>query len=161
LRVGKRRANTDSFGAGDRIKVFNGQTGPFSITESGGSTILAATGEGQTGSVVIDAVGLVRSENDISSTFTFGSSTVALGAPPPAWPQVVPNDEPPSPKDVWGTTGNDTISGAASRERIFAGGGDDRVTGNNGDDLIYGGGGADRLRGSTGLTASSAERETM
>jgi Ca2+-binding RTX toxin-like protein len=64
---------------------------------------------------------------------------------------VAPSDEPPSPKGVWGTTGNGTIAGAAGRERIFAGGGDDRVTGGNGDDLIYGGGGADHLQGERGF----------
>ena len=139
------------FGAGDTVTVFDGQTGPFSIIEANGSTILAGTGEGQTGSIVIDAVGLAQSENGISVTFSFGSGTVARGAAPPAWPRVAPSDEPASPKDVWGTSGNDTIAGAAGRERIFAGGGDDRVMGGNGDDLIYGGGGADHLQGERGF----------
>jgi Ca2+-binding RTX toxin-like protein len=139
------------FGTGDTLTVSNFQAGPFSVTEVNGSTILKGTGEDQTGSVVIDAVGLVRGGNDVFSTFSFGSGTVALGAAPPAWPRVAPRDEPPSPRDVWGTTGNDTIAGAAGRERIFAGGGNDRVTGGNGDDLIYGGGGADHLQGERGF----------
>ena len=139
------------FGAGDTVTVSNFQAGPFSVTEANGSTILAGTGEGQTGSIVIDAVGLARGGNDVSTTFSFGAGTVALGAAPPAWPRVAPSGEPPSPKDVWGTTGNDTIAGAAGRERIFAGGGNDRVTGGNGDDLIYGGGGDDHLWGERGF----------
>jgi Ca2+-binding RTX toxin-like protein len=70
------------FGTGDILTVSNFQAGPFSVTEVDGSTILKGTGDDQTGSVVIDAVGLVRGGNDVFSTFSFGSGTVALGAAP-------------------------------------------------------------------------------
>jgi Ca2+-binding RTX toxin-like protein len=149
LTEGERRVY--GFGTGDTLTVSNFQAGPFSVTEVDGSTILVGTGEGQTGSVVIDAVGLVRGGNDVFSTFSFGPGSAAQGAAPPALPQVGPGGEPPPPKDVWGTTGNDTIAGAAGRERIFGGGGNDRVTGGNGDDLIYGGGGNDHLQGEGGF----------
>jgi Ca2+-binding RTX toxin-like protein len=139
------------FGAGDTLTVFQGQTGFFSITEANGSTVLAALGEGQTGSIVIDAVGLVRGGNDVFSTFSFGAGSVARGVPPPTLARAAPSGELASPSDMWGTTGNDTLAGAAGRERIFAGGGNDRVTGGSGDDLIYGGGGADRLWGDRGF----------
>jgi Ca2+-binding RTX toxin-like protein len=139
------------FGSGDTVTVSNFQAGPFSVTETNGSTILAGIGEGQTGSIAIDAVGLVRGGNDVFTTFSFGTGTEALGTAPPTWPKVTSSGEPPPPRDVWGTTGNDTIAGAAGRERIFAGSGDDRVTDGSGDDLIYGSGGDDNLWGERGL----------
>lgn len=80
--------------------------------------------------------------------FSFGPGTVARGAPPPV--SQVPADEPPPPRDVWGTPRNDIIAGGDATERIFAGGGNDRVTAGDGDDLVYGGGGADRLLGEVG-----------
>jgi Ca2+-binding RTX toxin-like protein len=131
------------FGAGDTV-VFRS---PYDliVSESQGSTTVTENGELQTGSLVIDAVGLVRN----GDTFSFGPGTVARGAPPPPIERV-PADEPPPPPDVWGTPRNDIIAGGDAEERIFAGNGNDRVMGRSGDDLIHGGGGADQLFGDEG-----------
>jgi Ca2+-binding RTX toxin-like protein len=51
---------------------------------------------------------------------------------------------------MYGTEGNDTLSGGAGNDTIYGLGGNDTISGNDGGDSIYGGEGADKLYGGTG-----------
>jgi serralysin len=61
---------------------------------------------------------------------------------------------------AWLLRGNDTISGSAASDRLFAWNGNDILNGNGGNDRLNGGFGADTLRGGAGndtLTGGNAK----
>ncbi len=51
---------------------------------------------------------------------------------------------------IYGLGGNDTIKGRDGDDILYGGDGDDYIEGNNGDDILYGGIGADTIKGSNG-----------
>ena len=55
-----------------------------------------------------------------------------------------------APNTIIGTSGADTLTGAAANDRIYGNLGNDTITGNNGNDLLFGGQGNDSVNGGAG-----------
>lgn len=128
----------------------------FFISESPAAGIGGAYAGLQLEKIVVADDALTTMTSPLFSSLGGYVPAAEAAPPPPPPPPPPPVDPAPDPVDpgfkqpIFGSSGDDVITGTAVAEAIFASDGNDRVNARGGDDLVFAGNGNDIVRGGAG-----------
>ncbi len=129
-------SGADSDADGDALMV----TAQTIVTAAGATVVLLESGD-FTYTPLADYFGTDSFTYDITDGFGgSASATVTL----------ILADVPDAPAEMYGTAGDDVLTGTDSDDAIYGGEGSDHLVGGDGNDILYGEQGADYLQGGAG-----------